>query len=102
MTESAAAAIGYLTYERDLPAETGRKTQVWRVLAARDGYPLGVIKWHGPWRQYAFFPGCDTIWNPDCLDSINGWIRGLMRQRSRAKKRAALAAPTLEDLHGDG
>ncbi|MFL5954829.1 MAG: hypothetical protein ACJ76I_12055 [Gaiellaceae bacterium] len=78
MTES------YLLFALNAEASAGRKTEVWHVCAARDGSRLGVIKWFGRWRQYAFFPEPGTVFNPECLDAINEQIRTLMRRRRAA------------------
>lgn len=69
----------YLRFERAEHAETG-KTQVWLVLS-RYGDPLGVIRWFGRWRQYAFHPEPGTVFNPGCLDTITANVRLLMEQR---------------------
>lgn len=76
------AANPYLRFHRNVAAETG-VTQVWLVLAARTGAPLGVIRWFGRWRQYAYFPEPDTVLNPGCLETITANLRWLMEQRRR-------------------
>lgn len=73
----------YLTFERLTEHPRDLKTEVWAVISTRHGDELGVIKWYGPWRQYAFFPRMGTVWNPDCLDQVTEQIRGLMRARKR-------------------
>jgi len=40
-------------------------------------YRLGIIKWYSRWRQYAFFPDNGTIFNKECLNDIQSYIRGL-------------------------
>lgn len=35
---------------------------------------LGFIRWHGPWRQYVFFTLDETLFNPDCLREIAGFL----------------------------
>jgi hypothetical protein len=74
----------YLIFGLDPVASAGRKTEVWRVYATRGSALLGTIKWFGRWRQYAFFPEPDTIFNPECLDAINEQIRVLMKRRQAA------------------
>lgn len=74
----------YLRFDRDT-SRPDLKTEVWTVSAERDGSLLGRIKWFGRWRQYAFFPEQGTVFNPDCMDSINGVIRSLMRRRQRGR-----------------
>lgn len=69
----------YLFFLDETPE--GRKTSVVAVLAARSGDRLGTIKWFGRWRQYAFFPESETIYNPECLKSICEYIEDLMATR---------------------
>lgn len=73
---------GYLDFKRVAPLPP-KKTCTVYVHSRRHGDLLGVIKWYGAWRQYAFFPEAGTVWNPDCLDAVNGCIRGLMAERRK-------------------
>lgn len=61
--------------------ETARKTQTWWVKNKRSEIVLGEIKWYGPWRQYCFFPSSLTIFNRDCLSTIDGFITDRMDER---------------------
>jgi hypothetical protein len=38
---------------------------------------LGIIKWYNRWRQYAFFPESGTLFNVECLEDIQSYIKGL-------------------------
>ena len=60
------------------------KTQVWSVVSKEHYFPLGTIKWFGRWRQYAFFPEADTVFNKDCLDDLRVFIADLMLKRKEA------------------
>ena len=40
----------------------------------KDKNDLGIVKWYGPWRQYCFFPGNNTIFNKGCMDDIKDFI----------------------------
>lgn len=73
----------YLTFERDARESATRKTDVWDVVATRSGELLGTIKWFGRWRQYAFFPRSQTIFNPECLDTIARKCESLTREHRR-------------------
>lgn len=42
---------------------------------------IGVIKWHGAWRKYCFFPHGDTVWDSKCLNEILTFISDLMEKR---------------------
>lgn len=80
----------YLVFEDVTPPD--RSTRILEVQSARTGDPLGDIRWYGRWRQYAFYPEPGTIFNPDCLETINGKIRELMA--ARKAWREALAQPS--------
>ena len=53
------------------------KTKVIGVVSKLHGIRLGVIKWFGRWRQYSFFPETETVFNAECLNDIQSYIRGL-------------------------
>ncbi len=59
------------------------KTEVYDVVSKRHSFSIGTIKWHGPWRQYAFFPVKDTVFNSECLKDIRAFIDGLMGLRKK-------------------
>ena len=61
------------------------KTWIVDVISKSSGIPLGEIKWWGPWRQYCFFPGPETLYNPGCLDAIKTTIRVLADERKGGK-----------------
>ncbi len=67
----------------------GRKTPVIDVLSRSGSTLLGRIKWYGPWRQFAFYPNSEkeTIFNRECLNTINEVISELMEQRKQARQR---------------
>jgi len=55
------------------------KTRVIGVMSKThpEFYRLGIIKWYPRWRQYAFFPETGTIFNTECLNDIQSYIKGL-------------------------
>jgi hypothetical protein len=61
------------------------KTNVYSVNKT-DGTQLGLIFWHGAWRQYIFNPLPDTIWSHDCLDEINNFLRQLKREHQNKQR----------------
>lgn len=63
----------------------GRKTKVVFIRSISSGTILGEIKWHGAWRQYAFFPHPNTIWNPGCMKSVMEKIAELMLTRAQSR-----------------
>jgi len=60
----------------------GQKTKRYVVVSMHDNTKLGVIKWHGPWRQYIFVTSnfaCN--WSKDCLRDLADFIQKLMDER---------------------
>lgn len=95
--ERGLATTKYLYFE-NVPMPPTRKTGVWNVRSVSSGYILGTIRWHGPWRQYTFWPAAQTLYNSDCLVAIteavetcNRWQRNI---RANLKANAALASTT--------
>jgi hypothetical protein len=46
---------------------------------------LGRISWYEAWRQYVFSPAFDTLWNKDCLETIQTFLNELMTERKEIK-----------------
>jgi hypothetical protein len=61
----------------------GRITKRFDVRSKRRDFSLGEIAWHGAWRQYAFFPWMQTLFNRDCLRDIAEFLDKLMEERKR-------------------
>lgn len=55
-------------------------TEIWVITGSGD-VVLGHVKWYAPWRMYCFLPerGYDTVFSPDCLDSISTFARDLTK-----------------------
>lgn len=68
----------YLRFQRVQDSPSG-KTQVWLVMTYY-GDPLGVIRWFVRWRQYAFEPEANRVFNPGCLDTISANAAYLTKQ----------------------
>lgn len=60
--------------------ENKPKTRVFGVHSKSSDFQLGIIKWHGPWRQYCFFPTADTLYSKGCLEDINNFIAWVKSQ----------------------
>jgi len=73
----------YLMVEK-LPDIPGRKIYRWHVRGNGGGL-LGIISWHGPWRQYTFDPEEMTTFNKECLEDIARFL-GRINKEHRAKK----------------
>lgn len=65
------------------------KTEVHMVHSKQGNLMLGMIKWEGPWRGYAFFPFDNTLYEQRCLRDIAGFIETLNREHAKARKEAA-------------
>lgn len=68
-----------------------RKTKVYAIHPKDGSDPIGTIEWYSPWRGYAFFPLPSTVFEPDCLGTIIGWLKTLNqhhRQHLKARKEA--------------
>ena len=46
---------------------------------------LGEVRWFGRWRQYAFFPNFETVFEKQCMRDITNFLETLMNER-KAKK----------------
>lgn len=60
---------------------------MWVVETKDEGYVLGVVKWFGRWRCYAYFPYPETVYEKDCLREIALWCEERTKEHM-AKKRA--------------
>lgn len=59
----------------------GKKTKFFEIVSAHDSAQLGIVKWHGAWRQYVFHPNTNCIWSHDCLAELSQFIKNLMNAR---------------------
>lgn len=57
------------------------KTGLYEVVNAKSEILLGNIKWHGPWRQYVFFPQADCLFSAGCLNDIGNSLDLLKSER---------------------
>lgn len=60
------------------------KTSVWACCSHSDKIRLGIVKWHGPWRQYCFWPESGTIFNSSCLADIQDFMGQLKAAQEEA------------------
>ena len=56
--------MSYLRFVKTGESESGL-TERWGVFSESSGDRLGTIRWFGRWRQYAFYPEPETLYNPD-------------------------------------
>ena len=45
-------------------------TKRWAVMPEDGSAQIGMVKWHGPWRKYCFFPMGETVFEQVCLREI--------------------------------
>lgn len=53
-----------------VPIDPTGKTSRWQVATTDESSVLGSVHWFGRWRQYAFFPLPDTVYERQCLRDI--------------------------------
>lgn len=75
----------YLNIELDKMSPSG-KTAIYTVTGSENALYLGDIRWYGAWRQYVFFPGAETVFNPECLGDIADFCAGAT-ERHKTKVR---------------
>lgn len=65
---------------------TEKKTKTIAIINRHHDEVIGEIRWFSRWRQYCFFPYDGTIWNTDCMSSVEDVIKELMEERKSTKK----------------
>lgn len=69
----------------DKVRDTG-KTIIWEVQSTHPPKPvLGKIRWYWPWNRYVFYPGLDTLYDVECLNTISNFIDKEMKKRKGGK-----------------
>jgi hypothetical protein len=65
----------------------GAKTDVWHVWSLKQPPAhLGLVKWYGAWRRYAFFPAPETIFEQDCLRDIAAFVESETEKQRKGKR----------------
>jgi hypothetical protein len=67
-------------------AQSKTKTKIFWVQNRNDNSLIGEVRWYGPWRQYAFYPMPNTVYERQCLMDITKFIHYLMMQRKLQKQ----------------
>ncbi len=79
----------WLEFEDEGLSRSG-KTRIWTVHSRSDVYELGIIKWYGRWRGYAFFVDSGMIiLEQKCMRELADFLEEqtkLTRQGWRKKK----------------
>ena len=69
------------------PRPAGRKTGIYSCRNLKSDTELGLVRWHGPWRQYCYFPIGQAIYSAGCLQDIADFISRLPLHFPKPKKR---------------
>lgn len=56
------------------PRPEGRRTNVYYVINKKRSC-IGVVKWHGPWKRFCFYPSPESCYDPVCLESVADFCR---------------------------
>ena len=80
------------------PVTPGRRTHRYEVANLSSSATLGIIAWHGAWRQYWFMPCPETGWSEGCVLDIAAALRKLNQDHKDElrKRRAERALKTGE------
>ena len=70
-------------YMRFKLIEQKAKTKVVAVQSKTHPTRLGVIRWYNTWRCYVFLPDADTLFNAECLNVIQSYIKELTDEHKR-------------------
>ncbi|MBL7942475.1 MAG: hypothetical protein JNM00_06900 [Flavobacteriales bacterium] len=68
------------------PRPSGRLTDIYFVMTRDEHHKIGEIKWYGAFRQYAFFPEGNTVYEKQCLGDLSKALQMLMDARKKEKK----------------
>lgn len=66
-----------------LTEDTGKTKKYFVSTNDFESIKLGEVKWFGRWRQYAFFPEPDTVFEHQCMKDIVVFMEDLMQQRKK-------------------
>lgn len=80
----------WLTFKFRSRSQTG-KTKIWTVHSISDINEIGIIKWYGRWRGYAFYPDefDQIIFEQKCLREIADFLekQNRLTRQSWAKRK---------------
>lgn len=66
----------YLRFVEKLrPAK--QKTGIYSCRTRKNDVELGIVRWHGPWRQYCYFPSVQATYSAGCLRDVADFISRL-------------------------
>jgi hypothetical protein len=76
----------WVSFKLEEPRRRELKTDVWHVWNLGESAHLGVVKWYGPWRKYAFFPAAETLYEQDCLRDIAEFVESETVQHRKGRR----------------
>jgi len=64
------------------------KTGVWEVITNEElAQRLGCVRWHSPWRCYAFFADSNTLYEKKCLREIAEFLEAKTKEQREGWRR---------------
>lgn len=76
----------WLLFEWDSSA-LSQITKRWNIVSKDENCVLGVVKWFGRWRGYAFFPTAETVFETQCLNDIALFIQNQNKAHREKRKK---------------
>jgi hypothetical protein len=61
----------------ELPRKPERRTGNYSCQNRSSSQELGKVMWHGPWRQYCYFPTVQAVYSAGCLRDMAEFLEGL-------------------------
>lgn len=58
-----------------------KKTKIFECRNKNSQTVLGLVKWHGAWRQYCYFPTVRAVYSAGCLDDMSEFIKQLKENK---------------------
>lgn len=80
------------TFVHFIKVDQKPKTSVWSCRNNRSNNELGEVKWHGPWRQYCYFPTVQAVYSAGCLRDIKDFVTGCSLEHDLKEPDAAIVA----------
>jgi hypothetical protein len=80
----------HLKFEKWPAQTTGEalgNVERYHVFSMVTGAFLGVIKWHGAWHKYCFFPEPDTLFDNSCMNIIKEFMEEMMEERRERRRK---------------
>ena len=63
-----------------LAKELDTTKKAYRVFNKHDNVYLGSIEWFKQWKQYVFYPQCNTVFHDGCMNKISSVLTQLTKE----------------------